>query len=152
MLYQIVLSITLLILAFTTLPKLDADADGPTARQQTIEPGTPAPPLWLEQDQPKAIDIRAIDPSLNEIARWLSENFELPYANEAPHVERVPVRAALSAALQGAAAAAVTSDRRRAFDPSARVSARARRRVRRFIADDLSAASDGPAPRPPNNP
>jgi hypothetical protein len=90
MLYQIVLSITLLILAFTTLPKLNADADGSTARQKAIEPGTPPPALWLEQDPPKVIEIRGVDPSLNEIARWLSENFELPYADEAPHVERVP--------------------------------------------------------------
>jgi hypothetical protein len=91
MLYQIVLSIALLILAFTTLPKLAADTDPPSAREQTIEPGEQGPSFRpMEQDKPKALDIRVIDPSLNEIARWLSENFELPYAGEAPQVERVP--------------------------------------------------------------
>ncbi len=93
MLYQIVLSAMLLVLAFTSLPRLkaDADASAPAASQQSIEPGQQAPAFRLaEQDKPKAIESRAIDPSLNEIARWLSEHFELPYANEAPRLELVP--------------------------------------------------------------
>jgi hypothetical protein len=88
MLYQIVLSTMLLIFAFTVLPELKADADEPAARQESIEPGEQAPAF--RPMEPRAIDIRVIDPSLNEIARWLSENFELPYADEAPRLERVP--------------------------------------------------------------
>jgi hypothetical protein len=91
MLYQIVLSAMLLIFAFTILPKLNADAGGPVARQESIEPEEQAPTFRpVAQDEPKAVDVRVIDPSLNEIARWLSDNFELPYADETPRLERVP--------------------------------------------------------------
>jgi hypothetical protein len=84
MFHQIALSVALLILAFSTLPKLQADPGMPATKQQTIEQQP------IELDRPKAIDVRAIDPPLNEIAQWLSDNFDLPYADDPPRVERVP--------------------------------------------------------------
>lgn len=82
MFHQIAVSIALLILAFTTLPKL-ASRDKPAER--TIEPQQqPAP-----RRGPQAIDVRGVDPPLNEIAHWLSANFALPYASDPPRMERV---------------------------------------------------------------
>jgi hypothetical protein len=88
MLYQIVLSVALLFIAFTTLPKLKADSAAPAAKQQTIEPGKQAPEFRpMDQDKPKAIDVRAPDPSLKEIAVWLSANFDLPHASSLPRID-----------------------------------------------------------------
>ena len=82
MFHQIALSIALLILAFTTLPKL-ATRDKPA--EQTTEPQQQPSP----RPGPQAIDVRVVDPPLNEIAHWLSANFALPYASDPPRVERV---------------------------------------------------------------
>jgi hypothetical protein len=90
MLYQIVLSVALLVLAFTGLPKvLDSDTGNASSRQQTVEPRLHKPVFRQDEaDKPKAINVSVIDPPLNEIARWLSENFDLPYADDPPRVER----------------------------------------------------------------
>lgn len=89
MLYPVALSVTLLILAFTTLPTVDADRSSPGDR--TIEPATQMPTLRsIDLDKPRAIDVRMTEPSLDEIARWLSENFELPHPDNLPRIERVP--------------------------------------------------------------
>src|SRR5262249_5114886 len=48
-----------------------------------------APVLQTIPDHSKVINVRAADESLNEIAKWVSTNFELPYASEPPRLERV---------------------------------------------------------------
>jgi hypothetical protein len=90
MLHQIALSVMFLILAFTTLPRLQAEPNKPVAKQHLIEPQQQPMIRSINTDKPKAIDVRAIDPPLDQIAEWLSANFELPYASEQPRIERVP--------------------------------------------------------------
>jgi hypothetical protein len=90
MLNQIALSAALLILAFTALPKLHANSEGRDTQQHVVEPEQPALRRG-EPGEPRLIDVRATDPStLNEIAHWLSTNFDLPYTNELPRLQRVP--------------------------------------------------------------
>jgi hypothetical protein len=88
MLHQIALSVVLLIFALTTLPRLQAEPGERVGEQHFSVP--PQHPM-IDPDKPKAIDVRVtIDPPLNDIAQWLSENYDLPYASELPRVERVP--------------------------------------------------------------
>lgn len=89
MFYQIALSVALLILAFTTLPKVATTPDKPAAREQMIERPERLEPRPIQLHKPQAIDVRVGDPPLNEIAHWLSANFALPYASDPPRLERV---------------------------------------------------------------
>lgn len=89
MLYQIILSVTLLVFAFTALPRPQALRDTPGARHHIIEPQEQPAFQPGDASKPTLIDVRAIDPPLNEIAQWLSVNFDLPYADDPPRVERV---------------------------------------------------------------
>ncbi|MDQ8731638.1 DUF6647 family protein [Bradyrhizobium sp. LHD-71] len=89
MLFPVALSVTLLIFAFTTLPKVDTDASRPA--HETTEPHTQMPTFRsIDMDKPKAIKVHATEPSLNEISRWLSDNFDLPHSDNLPQIERVP--------------------------------------------------------------
>lgn len=88
MIYQIALSVALLILAFTTLPRTQPDPRQPAPGQQRIEQQPAVRPI--DAGEPRAIDIRLVDPPLNEIAQWLSVNFDLPYVEDPPRVQRVP--------------------------------------------------------------
>ena len=87
MIYQIALCATLLFLAMTGLPDVRARSDQFGAKQQAVEPRQVAP-RTLEVDKPKFIDVRASDASLNEIAKWLSQSFEL---NAAPREKSLPI-------------------------------------------------------------
>src|SRR5688572_32711496 len=69
MLYQIAVSVVLLMLAFTTLPRLQAEPEQLGARQEAIVPQQAPLLRSVDPDKPKVIDVRAIDPSLNEMAQ-----------------------------------------------------------------------------------
>jgi hypothetical protein len=61
-------------------------------RAEVDQPGMPqlqAPILPPLQDKSRVINVRATETSVDEIARWVSTNFELPYAREQPRLERV---------------------------------------------------------------
>lgn len=88
MIYQIALCATLLILAMTGLPNVQAGSDQSASKQQTVEPRMQTP-RTREADKPRFIDVRVNDESLREIAKWLSQNLELPLSDELPHVEFV---------------------------------------------------------------
>jgi hypothetical protein len=90
MLYQIAVSVVLLILAITTLPRLQAEPEQSGTREEAIVPQQAPLLRSIDPDKPKVIDVRAIDPSLNEMAQWVSANFDLPYSSQPPRVERVP--------------------------------------------------------------
>ena len=80
-----ILIFALLVLAAVTGP-LRAQTDlAPNEAPQLLGPEF-RPPV----DKAKPIKVRATSSSLDELARWLSENYELPYATEPPRLERVP--------------------------------------------------------------
>jgi len=87
MLYPIALLALLVILVAGT-PNVRADDD-----QSAMPPQLGAPMLHVPSEKPKVINVRATNESLDEIAKWVSANFELPYASEPPRLERVsPLR------------------------------------------------------------
>jgi hypothetical protein len=57
--------------------------------QSAMPPQLGAPALQTLPDTTKVINVRATETSTDEIAKWLSTNFELPYATEPPRLERV---------------------------------------------------------------
>jgi hypothetical protein len=88
MIYQIALCATLLILAITGSPNVQAGSDQSGSKQQAVEARQQTPRM-LEADKPKFMDVGVSDASLNEIAKWLSQNLELPLSDELPRVEFV---------------------------------------------------------------
>lgn len=90
MLHQAIVSILLLIIAFSAFPKLQATPASDDTTPSIVEPQQQPVLRSIDPDAPRMINVRAIDPPLNEMAQWLSANFDLPYASELPRVERVP--------------------------------------------------------------
>ena len=84
MLYPIALLAMLVILALTGPLNVRAEDDQSAMPQQLGAPMLPAPP-----DPTQVINVRATQTSTDEIAKWLSANFALPYASEPPRLERV---------------------------------------------------------------
>ena len=130
MLYQIAVSVVLLILAFTTLPRLQAEPEQSGTRQEAIVPQQAPLLRSIDPDKPKVIDVRAIDPSLNEMAQWVSANFDLPYSSQPPRVERVPAADLHRLRYKKSAAVAIAGHRRRAFHTPSAIPARSRGHLR----------------------
>jgi hypothetical protein len=84
MLYPLALLAMLVIVALTGPINVRAEDD-----QSAMPPQLGAPMLPPRPDPTKVINVRATETSTDEIAKWLSANFELPYASEPPRVERV---------------------------------------------------------------
>jgi hypothetical protein len=84
MLYPIAMLAMLVLLATTGPFLVRAEVDQPA-----MPPQLEAPVFQALPDKPKVIDVRATPASLDEIAKWLSVNFELPYSRESPRLERV---------------------------------------------------------------
>ena len=88
MLYPVALFAMLAIIAVT----------GPQARAeqiqlpelQTAEPELLGPLFQAPPDKAQVIEVRATASSLDELARWLSTNYDLPYSAEPLRLERVP--------------------------------------------------------------
>ena len=84
MLYPIALLAMLVLVAATSPIPVRAEVN-----QSTTPPQLEAPVFQVLPDKPKVIDVRATPAALDEIAKWLSANFELPYSAEPPRLERV---------------------------------------------------------------
>ena len=84
MLYPVALLAMLVLVVATGPIHVRAEVDQPT-----MPPQLEAPVFRVLPDKPKVIDVRATPASLDEIAKWLSANFELPYSSEPPRLERV---------------------------------------------------------------
>ena len=84
MLYPIALLAMLVLVAAAGPIHVRAEVDQPT-----MPPQLEAPVFQVLPDKPKVIDVRTTPASLDEIAKWLSANFELPYSSEPPRLERV---------------------------------------------------------------
>ena len=84
MLYPVALLAVLVLVVATGPVRVRAEVDQPT-----MPPQLEAPVFQVHPDKPKVIDVRATPASLDEIAKWLSANFELPYSSEPPRLERV---------------------------------------------------------------
>jgi hypothetical protein len=83
MLYPIALFAMLLILAMSGPFNVHAEVDQPAM------PQLEAPILPPLPDKSRIINVRANETSVDEIAKWVSANFELPYSREQPRLERV---------------------------------------------------------------
>jgi hypothetical protein len=84
MLYPIALLAMLVILALTGPINVRAEDD-----ESAMPPQLGAPMLPPRPDPTQVINVRASETSTDEIAKWLSTNFGLPYASEPPRLERV---------------------------------------------------------------
>jgi hypothetical protein len=84
MLYPIALLAMLVILALTGPINVRAEDD-----ESAMPPQLGAPMLPARPDPTQVINVRATETSTDEIAKWLSTNFGLPYASEPPRLERV---------------------------------------------------------------
>jgi len=91
MLYPIVVFAALLLAVFTgqvraqtALPIPEPQAEMPQLLGLELQPA----PVKI-----RPIEVRATGTALSELARWLSENYDLPYAAEPPRLEKVaPLR------------------------------------------------------------
>jgi hypothetical protein len=90
MLHQAIVSVIILIIAFCAFPRLQATPVADDMTQSIVEPLQQPVLRSTDPDVPRMINVRTDDPSLNEVAQWLSTNFGLPHAAELPRVERVP--------------------------------------------------------------
>jgi hypothetical protein len=89
MLYPIVVLAALLVTALAG--QLRAETALPIPESET--PQLLGMELRPPPDKVRPIEVRATGSSLGELARWLSENYELPYAAEPPRLEKVtPLR------------------------------------------------------------
>jgi Domain of unknown function (DUF6647) len=84
MLYPLALLAMLVIVALTGPINVRAEDD-----QSAMPPQLGTPMLPPRPDPTKVINVRATETSTDEIAKWLSTNFGLPYASEPPRLERV---------------------------------------------------------------
>lgn len=89
MLYPLALFAVLVGVAITGSFKVQAEADEVPSPPVSQQPQLQTPVFHAPPDRPQIIEVGASDPSLAEIAKWLSANYDLPYAAEQPRVERV---------------------------------------------------------------
>ena len=87
MLYPIVVFAALALVALTG--QVHAGSILPTPEPQTELPQLLGMEFQPTPDKARRIEVRATDSSLAELARWLSENYDLPYINEPPRLEKV---------------------------------------------------------------
>lgn len=87
MFYPIVVFAALLITALTAQARAENALQIP--QQQTELPQLLGMELRPPPDTVRKIEVRATGSSLSELAKWLSENYDLPYAAEPPRLERV---------------------------------------------------------------
>jgi hypothetical protein len=82
MLYPLAL-LAMLVIFTTSAPFfVRAEVDQSTMPQLEV-------PILPLPDTSRVINVRATETSVDEIAKWVSANFELPYAAERPRLERV---------------------------------------------------------------
>jgi hypothetical protein len=84
MLYPVALLAMLVLVATTGLIHVRAEVD-----HSATPPQIEAPVFEAFPDKAKVIHVHATPTGLDEIAKWLSANFELPYSGEPPRLERV---------------------------------------------------------------
>jgi hypothetical protein len=90
MLYPVALFAMLVMIAITG-PQARAEIQLPEL--QAAEPELLGALFQVPPDKTQVIEVRATASSLDELARWLSTNYDLPYSAEPPRLERVtPLR------------------------------------------------------------
>jgi hypothetical protein len=93
MLYPMALFAMFVILVGSCAQNVHAEAGQFALEQQSEEFQAPPPLLLPRPEKVRPIEVHASDASLDELAKWLSANFDLPYAARPPRIEHVtPLR------------------------------------------------------------